>query len=114
MIHATLIVLYQAGELRKGSEAAEQTFQQLLKALEPNVVTALADSVKDSGIKDTLAQPIIDNLVKLGTQLRKTASGRDSLTPDIIQDILTNELKKANGSKPGPNIINPLVMMDGK
>jgi hypothetical protein len=70
--------------------------------------------MKDSGIKDTLTQPIIDNLVKLGAQLRKAAPGRDPITPDAIQDILTQELRKENGSKPGPNIINPLVTMDGE
>jgi hypothetical protein len=88
----------------------EHVFQQLLMSLEPNVATKLTEAVRDSGVKDLVAQPIIDAIVKLGQELRKSTPDRAAHTPDEVQLILTEELKKAH-SKGGA--VNPLLGMDG-
>jgi hypothetical protein len=79
--------------------------------LAPNVVTKLVEGVRDSGIKDPIAQSIIDRLVKLGQALRKASPDRVAHTPDEVQAILTEELKKARSKGP---VMNPLLDMDGK
>lgn len=72
----------------------------------------MTDAVRESGVKDSLAQPIIDNLVKLGQDLRKSVPDRQAHSPDEVQAILTDELRKAQGL--GSGIINPLLAMDGR
>jgi hypothetical protein len=49
--------------------------------------------------------------VKLGQQLRKNNPERAAYTPDEVQSILTDELKRAQGL--GNGILNPLMDMDG-
>ncbi|KAJ6632423.1 hypothetical protein B0H10DRAFT_1938045 [Mycena sp. CBHHK59/15] len=84
----------KAGSMRDPADTAGETFQQILTALEPNVATTLTDTVQLSGIKDTLAQPIIDAPVKMGQDLRKANPDGSSYSPDEVQTILTEELKK--------------------
>ena len=81
-------------------------------ALQPNVATALTEAVRESGTKDTLAQPVIDHLVKLGQELRKASPTRAAYAPDEVLSILTEELKKEQVK--GQGILNPLVSMDGE
>ncbi|KAF8214703.1 hypothetical protein K438DRAFT_2138088 [Mycena galopus ATCC 62051] len=101
----------KAGEFRTATETAEETFQQILTSLEPNIATTLTEAVRLSGIKDTLAQPIIDSLVKMGQDLRKANPEGTSRSPDEVQTILTEELKKHQ--QQGEGITNPLFDMDG-
>ncbi|KAJ6568205.1 hypothetical protein B0H10DRAFT_1964985 [Mycena sp. CBHHK59/15] len=102
----------KAGSMRDPADTAEETFQQILTALEPNVTTTLTDTVRLSGIKDTLAQPIIDALVKMGQDLWKANPDGSSYSPDEVQTILTVELKKHQ--QKGEGITNPLFDMEGK
>ncbi|KAJ7476792.1 hypothetical protein FB451DRAFT_1461207 [Mycena latifolia] len=101
----------KAGDARNPADTAEETFQQILTALEPNVATTLTEAVRLSGVKDALAQPIIDILVKMGQDLRKANPEGSALSPDEIQTILTEELKKHQ--QQGEGITNPLFDMDG-
>ncbi|KAJ7017720.1 hypothetical protein C8F04DRAFT_1332361 [Mycena alexandri] len=101
----------KAGEIRSPEDTAEETFQQILTALEPNIATTLTEAVRSSGIKDALAQPIIDSLVKMGQDLRKVNPDGSSYSPDEVQTILTEELKKHQ--QQGDGITNPLFDMDG-
>lgn len=96
--------------MRTSEGTLQCVFNSILTSLEPNVATTLVEAVRETGIKDTLAQPIINNLVKLGTELRK-ASPTSSHTPDEVMSILTAELLKAQSK--GAGIINPLTSMDG-
>lgn len=83
-----------------------------MTALQPNVASTLVEAVRETGIKDALAQPVINHLVKLGAELRKaspTSAGAHS--PDEVMSILTEELLKAQGK--GAGILNPLNSMDG-
>jgi hypothetical protein len=102
---------HKEGARRSNKATCEHIFQQLVTSLEPNVVTKLVEAVRDSGIKDPVAQPIIDRLVKLGQALRKASPDRIAHTPDEVQAILTEELKKAYSNGP---VMNPLLDMDGK
>jgi hypothetical protein len=83
-----------------------------LTALEPNIATTLTEAIRLSGIKDTLAQPIIDSLVKMGQDLRKANPDGSAHSPDEVQSILTEELKKHQ--QKGEGITNPLFDMDSK
>lgn len=74
-------------------------------------MTTLTDAVRASGIKDCLAQPIIDTLVKMGVELRKASPDGSTHSPDEVQTILTEELKKHQSQ--GAGIMNPLIDMDG-
>jgi hypothetical protein len=98
--------------MRDSAHTAEETFQQILTALEPNIATTLTEAVRSSGVKDALAQPIIDSLVKMGMDLRKANPEGSSHSPDEVQAILTEELKKHQLQ--GEGITNPLFDMDGK
>ncbi|KAF8158144.1 hypothetical protein B0H34DRAFT_782741 [Crassisporium funariophilum] len=71
-----------------GSQEYKQSDEGFASVFKPNVATALSDGVKETGIKDALAQPIIDNLVKLGAQLRKTAPGCVDISQDTPTEIL--------------------------
>ncbi|KAJ7755636.1 hypothetical protein DFH07DRAFT_773318 [Mycena maculata] len=84
---------------------------KILTALEPNVTTTLT-VVRLSGVKDALAQPIMDILVKMGQDLRKTNPEGSTYSPDEVQTILTKELKKHQ--QQGEGITNPLFDMDGQ
>ncbi|KAJ6632325.1 hypothetical protein B0H10DRAFT_2159621 [Mycena sp. CBHHK59/15] len=101
----------KAGELRNPADTAEETFQQILTALEPNIASTLTEAVRLSGVKDAQAQPIIDILVKMGQDLRKANPMGTVHSPDEIQTILTEELKKHQ--RQGEGITNPLFDMDG-
>lgn len=81
-----------------------------MTALQLNIVTALVDQAKDTGVKDTFAQSIIENLVKLGQQLRKASPDHAAHTPDEVQAILTKELRDAY-AKGG--VMNALLTMEG-
>ncbi|KAH9978409.1 hypothetical protein BJV74DRAFT_879458 [Russula compacta] len=93
------------------SELLKNTLGQLFTALQPSVLTTLMEAVHSLGTKDALTQPVIDNLVKLGQQLQKNNPECAAYTPDKVQSILTDELKRAQGL--GHGILNPLIDMDG-
>ncbi|KAH9974865.1 hypothetical protein BJV74DRAFT_879659 [Russula compacta] len=100
---------------------SDEGFSELLKvsctststhtSSDPSVLTTLMEAVHSLGTKDALTQPVIDNLVKLGQQLQKNNPECAAYTPDKVQSILTDELKRAQGL--GHGILNPLIDMDG-
>ena len=104
--------LIQEGAPRNSRETAEHVFQQLMTALEPNVMTTLNDAVSGSGIKDLFSQPIIERLIKLGQQLRKGSGDGSMLSPGDVLANLTEELKKIHASSGGA-VMNPLLHMPG-
>jgi hypothetical protein len=95
---------------RTKNETKQNTLEQLLTVLQPAVTMSLTEAVHSSGTKDALTQPIINNLVKLGQQLRKNNPEHAAYTPDEVQSILTDELKCAQGL--GKGFINLLIDMD--
>ncbi|KAJ7243676.1 hypothetical protein C8J57DRAFT_1438521 [Mycena rebaudengoi] len=103
--------ILKAGKTRDPVDTAKETFQQILTVLEPNIATTLTEAIHLSGIKDTLAQPIIDALVKMGQDLQKANLDGSAHSPDEVQSILTEELKKHQ--QKGKGITNLLFDMDG-
>ncbi|KAJ6530486.1 hypothetical protein DFH09DRAFT_1093532 [Mycena vulgaris] len=99
----------KAGEMRNLAETAEETVKQIVMALEPNIATILTETVCLSGVKDVFLQPIIDILVKMGQDLQKANPEGSLYSPDEIQTILTEELKKHQQRDEG--ITNPLFDM---
>lgn len=99
--------------MRTSSETSEHIVNQFATALQPNVVTTLSDAVRSSGIKDAMAQPIIESLVKLGQQLRKNSPDQVAYSPDEVCSILLQELKSKTGEG-GAGGMNPLLHMDGQ
>ncbi|KAJ6535243.1 hypothetical protein DFH09DRAFT_1249927 [Mycena vulgaris] len=95
----------QAGGTREWKQSNEG-FPEVLKR---NIATTLTEAVRWSGVKDVFAQPIIDILVKMGQDLQKTNVEGSSYSPDEIQTILTEDLKK--DQKRGEGITNPLIDM---
>lgn len=81
-----------------------------MRALDKEAATPIERLVRESGVKDTLAQPIINNLIKLGNELRKRTAGKSAHSTDEVRVILATELEKVH-SKGG--VINPLLDMDG-
>ena len=82
-----------------------------MRAIDPNASRSALDKlVRDAGIKDTLAQPIIESLLQLGHELcnQETEVGR--LSAKRIQELLNEELRRI--SLQGP-IQNPLLDMEG-
>ncbi|ETW80535.1 hypothetical protein HETIRDRAFT_320848 [Heterobasidion irregulare TC 32-1] len=103
--------IFESSTMRTSSETREKVFEQLVTALEPNVATKLTEAVRDSGVKDGVAQPIIDHIVKLGQQLRKSSSPEQvAHSPEEVQAILTKELRKAHGRG---QTYNPLLDVEG-
>lgn len=109
-ITSSSFLLSKAGEHRTCNETAETTVEQLLLALQPLVATALVDAVRKSGVKDAMAQPVIEKLVKLGQDLRKSTPEQAARSPDEVTAILVDELAKAHEQG---GLLNPLINMDG-
>ncbi len=63
-----------------------------------------------SGVKDSLAMSVIQKLIATGKTLRRSTPTRSALTPEAVNHLLTEELKKYRGKA----IINPLLDMPGK
>lgn len=105
-----LIHSEQVGEPRNCKETAETTVEQLVTSTQPFVSTSLAETARKTGVKDTIAQPIIENLVKLGQELRKGTPEQAARSPDEIMTILADELTKAHHQG---GVLNPLIDMDG-
>lgn len=63
-----------------------------------------------SGVKDAMAQPIIDKLVKLGQDLCKATPEQVVHSPDKVTAILTDKLTKELQCG---SVLNPLIIMDG-
>ena len=107
-----VLTAYKASQApRTAAETREAVFEQIMLAFEPNIATRLIETSRDTGVEDPVAQSIIDQLVKLGQQLRQSATPEQaSRSPAEIEAILREELRAAvdNGK-----IYNPLLDMEG-
>ncbi|EIW74161.1 hypothetical protein CONPUDRAFT_170321, partial [Coniophora puteana RWD-64-598 SS2] len=102
---------FKEGKLRDPYETYQELCAQFNAAKEPGATTKLTELSRTSGIKDMVAQPILESVIKLGQNLRKSSPGQAAYTPNEIEAILTEEIKKARSSSRGG--INPLIEMDG-
>ncbi|TBU53792.1 hypothetical protein BD310DRAFT_951832 [Dichomitus squalens] len=82
---------------------------QLLLATHAAAEKPLKEAITASGIKDSLAMPMINRLIALGKILRRSTPTRKALSPEEVNNELYNELLK----KKDTNLINPLLRMEG-
>jgi hypothetical protein len=75
--------------------------------MKPNSKTTLDGLVKEAGVKDAFAQPLLDALVQLSNTLWNSDDG---ITYSTLQDLLTAELRRMKSLGP---IHNPLLDMKG-
>lgn len=80
-----------------------------MRALAPNSHTALEKMVRKAGVKDSVAQPIIECLVTLGNEVWKRPDIAPATSAET-QEILNGELRRLKGMGP---IQNPLLEMKG-
>lgn len=78
-------------------------------ATKPKMIQRIKDRARDTGIKDSLAQPVIDRLLDLGKSLQKPAPGVTQRTAAEIEGILLKELEDAKQK----GCLNPLLDMEG-
>jgi hypothetical protein len=78
-------------------------------AVLPKTIQKIKDAARDTGVKDALAQPVIDRLLDLGRSLRKQAKGVNRQPTLDINELLSRELQQARN-----HCVNPLLSMDGK
>ena len=78
-----------------------------MRLLAPNSRTALEKMVREAGVKDSVAQPIIQCLVTLGNEVWNHP---DNMSLWGIQEVLSEELRCLKALGP---IQNPLLEMNG-
>jgi hypothetical protein len=71
---------------------------QFIRAIAPNAHTALDRLVRDAGVKDTIAQLIIECLVQLGNDLWDWQVA-EQLNKDSIQQLLNDELRNIKAKR---------------
>jgi hypothetical protein len=81
-----------------------------MRALTPNSRTALEKMIREAGVKDLIAQPIIECLTQLGNELWSQRRLR-ALSAEDVQNSLKEELSRMKSLGP---IHNPLLEMPGK
>lgn len=74
--------------------------------MQPQSQTALENMVRETGVKDAIAQPLIESLTKLSNELMSD----QNLSWEQIQE---NLKKKYNDLSVGGNIRNPFLDMPG-
>ncbi|KAH9946546.1 hypothetical protein B0H21DRAFT_808883 [Amylocystis lapponica] len=101
--------LLQTGRLRSVDETREAVLQQLVLATHAAAAKPLQEAMTASGVKDSLAMPIINRLVAIGKALRRSTSSRKALTPEAVNQTLYEELLKRRDTP----VMNPLLGMKG-
>jgi hypothetical protein len=75
-------------------------------SLKPAASTPVTDAIRKSGIKDPIATPIIENILRLGIKMRHRVRNVDEAK---VHNTLMEELKKFGDKE----IVNPLLLMKG-
>lgn len=109
-----ILIFPQPGEPRTSLETRATILEQYKAAASGSGTTSgLKKLVTATGTKDTLAQPLIDLLIRRSSELREAQhpdnSSRPAYTTDEIQDILAAELS----SRAETGISNPNLQMKG-
>ncbi|KAG9089001.1 hypothetical protein FRC06_001747, partial [Ceratobasidium sp. 370] len=101
--------LFKTGNRRVASNTSRLVNERLDMAILPKTVQKIKHAARDTGVKDALAQPVIDRLLDLGKSLRKPAAkGTPCQAPSEIGGVLQRELQLARD-----HCVNPLLSMDG-
>ncbi|CUA75716.1 Dynein heavy chain, cytoplasmic [Rhizoctonia solani] len=87
--------LFQPGVTRSAIKTRQIIEERLDMVLKPRMIQKVKDHVSDSGIKDPIAQPLIDRLLALGKDLLKPDSSGFRRTVQEVEDILKVEVATA-------------------
>ncbi|KAG8703439.1 hypothetical protein FRC08_002841 [Ceratobasidium sp. 394] len=101
--------LFTSGNRRDPCKTQNLVDERLDMAIQPKTIQKVKNHMRDTGVKDPMAQPIIDRLLNLGKLLRNPPTGTPRRSPQQIEDILQQELAKARSAC----CINPLLTMPG-
>ncbi|KAG8711711.1 hypothetical protein FRC11_002079, partial [Ceratobasidium sp. 423] len=101
--------LFEPGVTRSTAKTRQLIDERLDMVLKPRMIQKVKDHVSDSGIKDPIAQPLIDRLLGLGKDLLKVDNSGFRRTAQEVEDMLKIEL--ATARKIG--YMNPLLDMEG-
>ncbi|EPQ49937.1 hypothetical protein GLOTRDRAFT_97310, partial [Gloeophyllum trabeum ATCC 11539] len=102
--------LLRPGNARKVEETRNTILSHMIMATHAAAEKPIKEAVSSSGVKDSFATPIISRLIQTGKVLRKSNEQRKAVSPEEVNRILTEELKK---HKDRP-MMNPLLQLDGK
>lgn len=96
----------QAGTLRTWKDTVEEIDRQYEIAFTSTSARKLQDAQRDSGVKDTIAQPFLDMLVKRRQELQATSS--------MQMPAITEQLR-SDFEELGPvRRMNRLLSLDGR
>ncbi|KAF8694557.1 hypothetical protein RHS03_08166, partial [Rhizoctonia solani] len=100
--------LFKPGATRTVTKTRQLIDKRLEMALKPRMIQKVKDHVSDSGIKDPVAQPLIDRILTLGKDLLKADENGSCRPAQEVEDILKVEVATARKN----GYINPLLDME--
>ncbi|KAG9122457.1 hypothetical protein FRC07_001140 [Ceratobasidium sp. 392] len=101
--------LFAPGNRRLPSETRRVIDERFDMAILPKTIQKVKNHTRDTGVKDSMAQPVIDSLIDLGKSLRNPAPGTPRRSPQQIENILQEELARVRSKC----VVNPLLTMPG-
>ncbi|KAG9092743.1 hypothetical protein FRC06_011814, partial [Ceratobasidium sp. 370] len=63
-------------------------------AILPKTIQKVKNHARNTGVKDSVAQPIIDHLLAFGKVLRNPPRGKSQLSPQQVEYALQQELAR--------------------
>ncbi|OJT07070.1 hypothetical protein TRAPUB_2102 [Trametes pubescens] len=97
------------GRARTVSETREAIMAQLMLATHAAGEKPVKNAITASGVKDSFAMPVLNQLIAKGKILRRATTTRKALTPEMVNKELYEELMK----KMDVPLCNPLLEMGG-
>ncbi|KAG8796301.1 hypothetical protein FRC12_000716, partial [Ceratobasidium sp. 428] len=101
--------LFCSGNIRVASETRRLIEERLEMALKPKMIQKIKEKARDTGIKDSTAQSVIERILDLGKRLRNPKKGLPRRSPQEVHTILQSTLDQERKL----NCINPLLDMTG-
>ncbi|KAF7790927.1 hypothetical protein EIP86_001886 [Pleurotus ostreatoroseus] len=106
---AGFAALMKVGRPRQVQETRDAILAQLCLATQAGGEKLVKESMTATGVKDSLANSIIQRLIAMGKALRRSTPTRKALSKEIVNQILSAELEKfPEGAR-----MNPLLSMPG-
>lgn len=101
--------LFKPGNRRVASETRRLVDERLDMATKLRAIQRIKDRARDTGIKDPMAQLVVERLIDLGKSLQKPSGTAPYRSPDEIEGLLRQELASARNVM----YMNPLLDMEG-
>ncbi len=90
-------------------ETREAILRQLILATHASAEKPVKEAMTASGVKYSFAISIINDLIAAGKVLRKSTPTQKVLSAEVVNQLLTEEIKKYKDSP----VMNPLLEMPG-